>query len=190
MAASQDHDSSRNLAASTSTAPTEVVDPRAEWARDLRLRFCVRPQFPETATMLHADGSLNRGYFRIERTATKERTWTDRERDLLIAGIGTYGVGNYSAMTADLLPEWTSNDLRLKTMRLLGRQNLTRYKGWMGDAAAIEHEYERNHALGIELNCWRSGMLVADDDGALERALDVASSGNGAALSAKSPATS
>jgi hypothetical protein len=56
-------------------------------------------------------------------------------------------------------------------MRLFGRQNLQRYKGWKGDEAAIQKEYEKNMAIGTRLNCWKGGVLVADDAGLVEQAL-------------------
>jgi len=64
-------------------------------------------------------------------------------------------------------------------MRLVGRQNLQRYKGWKGDEAAIQKEYEKNYALGMKYNAWKSGVLVADDEGHVENALNQLETTNG-----------
>jgi hypothetical protein len=47
----------------------------------------------------------------------------------------------------------------------MGRQSLEQYRGWKGNEQAIKQEYQRNFEIGKELNCWKSGMLVADDQG-------------------------
>lgn len=42
---------------------TEEIDPvlheRQEWIKYMRLKFCVRPEFEITKTMIHEDGTLN-----------------------------------------------------------------------------------------------------------------------------------
>lgn len=55
----------------------------------------------------------------------------------------------------------------MKTIRLIGRQNLQIYKDqcWKGDANDIAREYERNKAIGLKLGQWKQGVLVYDDDG-------------------------
>lgn len=50
-------------------------------------------------------------------------------------------------------------------MRLMGRQNLQEYKFWKGNENEIAKEYEWNKALGLRLGCWKTGVLVYDDDG-------------------------
>lgn len=64
-------------------------------------------------------------------------------------------------------PLQSTNELRLKTVRLIGRQNLQIYKDqcWKGDANDITREYERNKAIGLKLGQWKQGVLVYDDDG-------------------------
>lgn len=48
-------------------------------------------------------------------------------------------------------------------MRLIGRQNLSEYKGWKGNEKDIMEEYELNRATGLRTNCWRGGLLVSAD---------------------------
>mmetsp|Transcript_203 Transcript_203/g.274 ORF Transcript_203/g.274 Transcript_203/m.274 type:complete len:163 (+) Transcript_203:345-833(+) len=144
---------------------TQLEAQKQEWARQMRLKFT-------PADMLNADGSLNKDYFKPKHT-TKivPRHWTDRERELLIQGIQQYGISNWQPIREHLLPEWEPNELRLKTSALVGRQSLKLYKGWKGDAAAIEKEYQMNKQIGLELNCWKGGVLVADDAGLVAKRL-------------------
>lgn len=53
----------------------------------------------------------------------------------------------------------------MKTALLMGRQSLKQYHHWKGNVEAIEREYALNKQIGEELNCWKGGVLVADDDG-------------------------
>lgn len=68
-------------------------------------------------------------------------------------------------------PFQSGNDLRLKTIRLIGRQNLQLYKGWKGNGDAIAKEYERNKEVGLKFGTWKQGCLVYDDDGLVEQEL-------------------
>lgn len=76
------------------------------------------------------------------------------------------GVGIY------LLIE-TPQELRLKTIRLIGRQNLQLYKNWKGSEEDIKREYERNKAIGLKFGCWKNNCLVYDDDGKVLNELKV-----------------
>jgi len=59
----------------------------------------------------------------------------------------------------------SAQDLRVKTMRLIGRQNLQLYKEWKGDENAIKIEYEKNKNIGLKTGMWKAGTLVYDDNG-------------------------
>ncbi|KAJ1975635.1 hypothetical protein H4R35_003063, partial [Dimargaris xerosporica] len=93
------------------------------------------------------------------------------ERDLLVQGIEQYGIGHFREISEALLPAWSPNDLRIKAIRLMGRQNLQLYRNWQGNANAIKQEYERNKAIGLRLNAWKGGCLVYDDDGLVLKAI-------------------
>jgi hypothetical protein len=43
-----------------------------------------------------------------------------------------HGVGKWADISADLLPRWDEQSLRIKAARLLGSQSLARYVGWKG----------------------------------------------------------
>ncbi|GAB5588877.1 hypothetical protein Unana1_03777 [Umbelopsis nana] len=156
---------------------TEEIDPvlreRQEWIKHMRLKFCIRPEFEITKTMIHEDGTLNQDYFRPPKGAKPEeaRKWTDDDKLLLIQGIEKHGIGHFTEISRELLPKWSGNDLRLKTIRLIGRQNLQLYKGWKGNGDAIAKEYERNKEVGLKFGTWKQGCLVYDDDGLVEQEL-------------------
>lgn len=61
--------------------------------------------------------------------------------------------------------------MRVKTIRIIGRQNLQLYKGWKGNGDAIAREYEKNKEVGLKFGTWKQGCLVYDDDGLVEQEL-------------------
>jgi hypothetical protein len=61
--------------------------------------------------------------------------------------------------------------LRVKCIRLIGRQNLQLYREWKGNADDIAREYEANKEIGLKYGSWKQGVLVYDDDGNVEKAL-------------------
>ncbi|KAL9539696.1 hypothetical protein MBANPS3_010113 [Mucor bainieri] len=146
---------------------------RRNWVMFMRNQFSVRAEFPSTETILKTNGRLNQEYFRprAEIHAKEERAWTEAERNLLIQGIQKYGIGNWNDIRKELLKEWTSNDLRLKCIRLIGRQNLQLYKDWKGNADKIQQEYESNKRIGLKYGTWKQSVLVYDDDGKVEEEL-------------------
>ncbi len=107
------------------------------------------------------------------------KKWGDKERELLIEGISKYGIGCWHQIRTDLLPDWDEPELRVKAARLLGRQSLVLYKGWKGGESEIQAEYEKNKEIGMRLNAWKGSVLVADDNGLVEKEL-----GGGAAVAA------
>jgi hypothetical protein len=132
---------------------------RQLWVKDLRRAF-------SPGEMLNDDASLNQAYFRpVGAMVFTEKSWSSKERDLLIQGIGEFGVGYFADISRRYLSDWSPQDLRSKCQRLLGRQNLQEYKGWRGNAAEVESEYNRNRAVGELFNTWKSNTLVLDDDG-------------------------
>jgi hypothetical protein len=71
--------------------------------------------------------------------------------------------------------------LRVKTIRIIGRQNLQLYKDWKGNADAIAKEYEFNKTVGLKFGTWKQGCLVYDDDGLVEQELLAAKAANATA---------
>ncbi|KAG2234717.1 hypothetical protein INT48_004155 [Thamnidium elegans] len=131
-----------------------VIKKKQEWIKQFRLKFCVREEFEITKNMIYLDGSLNQDYFRPPKGLKKEeaRKWTDVERGLLIQGIEKYGIGHFGEMSKEYLPKWSTNDLRVKSIRLIGRQNLQMYRGWKGNEQDIAREYEANKEIGLNLS--------------------------------------
>ncbi|KAG0094328.1 hypothetical protein BGZ93_007345 [Podila epicladia] len=151
-----------------------VFDARQQRINEIRLKFCVRDEFPITKNMIHSDGTLNQDYFRPPKGAKAEvaRKWTDKERELLIKGIEKHGIGHFREISEEFLPAWSGNDLRVKSMRLMGRQNLQLYKDWKGTEQDMAREFELNKAIGLKYGTWKAGTLVADDDGLVAKAIE------------------
>ncbi|KAJ2717271.1 hypothetical protein H4R19_000023 [Coemansia spiralis] len=153
---------------------------KQEWVRNLRLQFSRRPEFPETHAIVDDNGVLNQEYFQPPKDAqpTAERKWGEEEKRKLLEGIERHGIGHFREISESLLPEWSGNDLRMKSIRAMGRQNLQLYKGWRGDAAAVLREYERNKEIGMRLGAWKGGALVYDDDGHVLKAIEASNAAN------------
>lgn len=142
----------------------EVTPERLEWICEMRRRFS-KPE------MLNEDGSIRQEYFKPDKVliADKKRKWGNKERELLYKGLEKYGVGNWKDIGDEFLPDWDDQQLRIKSGRMLGTQSLARYVGWKGDRTAVDEEYERNKQIGIELGCWKGGVLVEDEDGSVRK---------------------
>lgn len=146
--------------------------PRHTWTEEqkllfikrLRFQFCNRKKI-NGVSMICKDGTMNLKYFETKFVETQAKKWTHIERQLLIQGIEIYGIGGYAKMIEEMLPGWTVNHLRVKTIGLMGRQNLSKYAGWKGDEEAITREFERNKAIGLATGCWKGTCLVTDDAG-------------------------
>ncbi|GBC07590.1 hypothetical protein RclHR1_07550010 [Rhizophagus clarus] len=158
---------SENSQGSEENPTFEKLKNKQAWIKRMRLKFSVRPEFEITQNILHTDGSLNQDYFRPSKGSIPQiqRKWSDKERVLLIKGIEKYGIGHYKEISDEFLPDWSAQDLRVKTMRLIGRQNLQLYKEWKGDENAIKIEYEKNKNIGLKTGMWKAGTLVYDDNG-------------------------
>ncbi|CEG71811.1 hypothetical protein RMATCC62417_07480 [Rhizopus microsporus] len=149
-----------------------LIREKQEWVKRFRLKFCVRDEFEITKNMIYPDGTLNQDYFRPPKGPREEaRKWTEVEKTLLIEGIEKYGIGHFGEISKELLPKWSTNDLRVKCIRLIGRQNLQLYRDWKGNAEDIAREYEANKAIGLKYGTWKQGVLIYDDDGKVEKEL-------------------
>ncbi|KAI8374412.1 uncharacterized protein BYT42DRAFT_576268 [Radiomyces spectabilis] len=173
MSDSPDHTSTSPQTPTPLTREEELLKEKQEWVKSIRLKFCRRPEFEITKNMIHDDGTLNQDYFRPPKGSKPEevRKWTDVEKSLLIEGIEKHGIGHFGEISKELLPKWSTNDLRVKCIRLIGRQNLQLYRGWKGNADDIAREYERNKEIGLKYGTWKQGVLVYDDDGLVEKEL-------------------
>ena len=120
-------------------------------------------------------GELVQAFFRPKKVLVQVegagRRWGEEERARLAAGLERHGVGAWAAIRADGLGEWGEQDLRVKTCRALGVQNLQRLQGWRGSAqeqAAVQGQHK---ALGERLGCWKNGTLVENFSGDVAKAL-------------------
>ncbi|PVU89366.1 hypothetical protein BB561_005400 [Smittium simulii] len=143
------------------------------WVNEMRKTFCIRPNFNETANIIDQEGNLKQEYFsQFQEIEEEERKWGAEEREKLILGIEKYGIGHFREISEEFLPLWSTNDLRVKAMRVIGRQNLQLYKDWKGNKEELEHEFNRNKQIGLSLNTWKGGVLVYDDDGKVLKAIE------------------
>jgi hypothetical protein len=59
----EDNDVKQPIDIKVEETSTEEIDPilheRQEWIKHMRLKFCIRPEFEITKTMIHEDGTLN-----------------------------------------------------------------------------------------------------------------------------------
>ncbi|KAJ3045052.1 hypothetical protein HK097_001296 [Rhizophlyctis rosea] len=162
-------------AIASETTEDPIRQAKTEWVKSMRLKFCVRKEFDVTKNIIYEDGTLNQDYFRPPKGTKlqpeESRKWTDTERALLIKGIEKHGIGHFKNISDESLPAWSTNDLRLRTIRLIGRQNLQLYRDWKGNEDAIMKEYERNKEIGLRFGTWKQGVLVYDDEGLVEAAI-------------------
>ncbi|KAJ1921073.1 hypothetical protein H4219_000931 [Mycoemilia scoparia] len=161
------------------TIGVQITDPefwetKHSWVRQMRLKFSRRPDFPETQNIIDDAGDLNQDYFKPPKDLkpVPERKWGEEEKLKLVEGIEKYGIGHFREISENLLDQWSPNDLRMKAIRVMGRQNLQLYKDWKGNAEAIKREYERNKEIGLRFNTWKGGALVYDDDGHVLKAIE------------------
>ncbi|KAI7826780.1 hypothetical protein BX661DRAFT_224936 [Kickxella alabastrina] len=126
---------------------------KQEWIKQMRLQFSRRPEFPETHSIIDDEGMLNQEYFQPPKDALPEieRKWGDAEKSKLLEGIATYGIGHFREISENLLSDWSGNDLRMKSIRVMGRQNLQLYKDWKGDAAAFSANMSATRESGCGL---------------------------------------
>jgi hypothetical protein len=152
-------------------------DEKREWIIKMRLKFCNRPEYPETSKLITAQGMLNQEYFEPPADwklyPQIQREWTEEFRGLLIQGIKEFGIGQFRSISQKYLPDWTPNELRLKTIKLIGRQNLSSYKNWKGGEEEIAEEYRKNKEIGQKFGCWKGGCLVNDDEGLIEESMKI-----------------
>lgn len=154
-----------------SAADAAADDPFLQQFPQARIDYAVhmRKLFSPSA-MLHADGSINQEFFRPKKVLTlTDRKWGANEREQLYKGLETYGVGRWREIGDDMLQGWDDHNIRVKTAKLLGCQNLSWYHGRKFTKSEAEAEFEQNKQLGARTGCWKNGMLVDDDGGTLRR---------------------
>lgn len=95
--------------------------------------------------------------------------WGAKEKEEFYDGLTKFGVGSWKAMK-DHYNSLAPHDLRLKLMRLIGRQDLGEYFGLRLTEADVAAQFERNQKIGREhKHLWKNGMIVKDEQGTAER---------------------
>ncbi|GAX81856.1 hypothetical protein CEUSTIGMA_g9284.t1 [Chlamydomonas eustigma] len=138
------------------------MEERQAWASQMREKFSPKG-------MVNMDGTINQEFFRPKHVLlVKEKRWGIDETDLLYKGIERFGVGKCQEISMHLLPEWSDQQIRARTSKLMGSQSLARYSNWIGDKQAVQQEHERNKRLAEKLGCWKNGMLVENSEGSVK----------------------
>ena len=130
--------------------------PRDEkWVMHMRTQLCP----PE---MVDQDGNFEEVYFKPRMRNNME--WTEKEKNGLIEGVVEFGVGHWMQIRRAKLREWDEVEIRLKCARLMGRQDLSEYQDWKGDAAQMEQERAKNKAAAdAGKGVWVAGVLASEN---------------------------
>ena len=90
--------------------------------------------------------------------------WTEKEEQGLIEGVQEFGVGHWMQIRRSKLREWDEVEIRLKCARLMGRQDLSSYQDWKGDAAQMAQERANNKAKADAGDgVWICGFLTTEN---------------------------
>ena len=92
----------------------------SNWVYKLRTVMC-------PSAMVDKVGRFDKQYFKPK--SAENLTWGSTEAKLLRCGIERFGVGHWSDIRRNLLPAWEELELKLKACRLLGIQDIAKYKG-------------------------------------------------------------
>ncbi|CAG8535722.1 6512_t:CDS:2 [Paraglomus brasilianum] len=90
---------------------SQVHECKQHWVKQMRLKFCVRPDDEITKELINADGTLNQKYFHPPegwQPGKPKCPWTDNERALLVQGIEKYGIGHFREIQEEFLPDWVT----------------------------------------------------------------------------------
>ena len=118
--------------------------------------------------MLLPDASLNPKYFEPP-AKSRSLQWSEEETAQLIKGLCQLGVGKWQAMRDEglVLADRNDNELRIQTMLLFGRQDLSQYENWKGTPDQIELERAANVKLAEEKGLLLHGVLADERFGIL-----------------------
>lgn len=135
----------------------------------------MRKQFSPEG-MCNEDGSINQDFFKPKKIIiqlTEDKKWGPAERDALYKGLEKFGVGKWKEIIQEYpeLRRYDDQFIRVKTARLLGTQSLARHVNWKGNRAAVDAEREKHKTIGEKTGCWKAGVLVENDAGAVAVAL-------------------
>jgi hypothetical protein len=130
--------------------------PRDEtWVKHMRTQLCP----PE---MVDQDGNFEEIYFKPR--LRNNMLWTEKEEQGLIEGVQEFGVGHWMQIRRSKLREWDEVEIRLKCARLMGRQDLSSYQDWKGDAAQMAQERANNKAKADAGDgVWICGFLTTEN---------------------------
>lgn len=96
-----------------------------EYAKVMRILF-------SPPSMLNDDGSINQKYFVPKKVLIEQSllTWTDQEEEALEKGIKKYGVGDWTNIIQEFLPNWDSPELILRTCKKYNWKSVKEHTGY------------------------------------------------------------
>ena len=120
----------------------------------MRKRFCP----PE---MVNADTfELKEEYFRPPKP---KKILTVEEEDLIAEGIEKFGFGEWKLIVDEYFPEADVNEVRIKAMELVGKQDLGEYVGKKMSREELDAERLKNLEIGKQKGLLVWGKVMADE---------------------------
>eukprot|EP00924_Labyrinthula_sp_SR-Ha-C_P005123 maker-scaffold_1-snap-gene-22.63-mRNA-1 protein AED:0.00 eAED:0.00 QI:71/1/1/1/0/0/2/101/144 len=111
--------------------------------------------------LLFPNGSIDPNYFRSRNKEALHENWVhDKNHEKLVKGIEKYGIGSWKKIKENLLPDWSETVLMIRTIQLIGKQNLTEYVGKKFTEEQLEAERKKNVQYAAENNLLANGVLI------------------------------
>jgi len=133
---------------------TEGLTERQKYLLEMRKRFCP-PEMIDPNTM-----ELSEVYFRPPKP---KKILTIDDDELVKAGLEKFGFGEWEAIAKEYFPEADQNEIRIKAMELVGKQDLREYLGKKLTAEELQAEREKNLKEGEEKKLLVWGKVMADE---------------------------
>ena len=134
---------------------TEAIDEqRKKYLLEMRKRFC-------PSEMLEGDtGMLREEYFRPPKP---KKIISEAEEELIVKSLETHGFGAWEEIAKEHFPDVDRNELRIKCMELVGKQDLSEYMGRKMTKEELDAEREKNLIEGKEKKLLVWGKVMADE---------------------------
>ena len=127
---------------------------REAYLLEMRKRFCP----PEM--LISETAELNMEYFRPPKP---KKVLSLDEEELVAEGLERFGFGEWEKIRLEYFPEADVNEIRVKAMELVGKQNMVEYVGKKLTRAELESERVKNIQIGKETKSLVWTRVVADD---------------------------
>lgn len=105
--------------------------------------------------IVDSEGSINHAYF----ADIPGAHWSESDQELLLAGIGKFGVGSFEQIQKQYLPGKHVIEIRLRTCMLLGIHNLEEFKGFK-NLDKIDEVKAKNIGVGKKNGKFKYGVYL------------------------------